>query len=337
MKQLTQIVVILAFSMPVSLRADTLTLTPSADSTVDALDPNTIMNVGNLEAAMTGANNDPATDLTFFYAQFQMPDGTTGQNIQSINSIDLQLTRSASAPALSLTYYVYGVFEGFDAESADTYTWNDGVGFDPANNEVRFPSDDEISYYSDPAESGFVGFIDTASEGPPLRPFGFFPTQSATAVQNLQDLILDDTDGRITFYVKVRPNFGVTTLQTFASMEHPTNAAPTLIIDFVPGSQSVLGDYDGDGDVDAEDLTVWRNGFGQTGPDLPADGDADDDVDGHDFLIWQQNLTGPGGVTAVTTIPEPAGCAIALAALLGVGVLRRNAKIRKVAMYHDAA
>ncbi len=325
MKRFTLALVATLLNMPVISRADTLTLTPTADSTVDALNPNAEISTGNLLSALTGPNGQPATALSMFYVQYQMPAGITGQNVASINSIDLQLTRSAASPALSLTYYVYGVFEGFDSETANTYTWNDGIGFDPSHKEVRFLTVDEISYYSDPAESGFVGFIDTASEGPPLRPFGFSPVQSQTAVQNLQDLVLNDTDGRLTFFVKVRQNFGVTSLQTFASTEHATpatNAPPKLLIDFVARIPSIAGDYNGNGTVDAPDLTVWKNDFGQSS--VVADGDGDGDSDGNDFLIWQRRLGATSLLTVASAVPEPAAAGLICFSMLFLTVTYRR-------------
>ena len=312
--------------------ADMLTLTPVADSTVDALDPDAAIPTGDLEATMVGAVDLPAEQLTFFYAQFQLPDGLTGQDIASINSIDLKLTRSPSSSGLSLTYYMYGVFDSLDTESADTYTWNDGVGFDPTHKDVKFlnPNNEEIFYYSDPAESGFVGFIDTSSSGPPQRQFGFFTTQAAFATQNLHDLILQDTDGLITFYGKVRQNFGVTELQRITSMEDGTRPAPTLVIDFVPGSGAIPGDYNEDGMVNAADYTVWRDTSGSI-TDLRANGDDTGTsmgvIDAADYEFWKANFGASGSATVVgsTAIPEPGSAALVLLAALGcAGFTRRS-------------
>ena len=83
------------------------------------------------------------------------------------------------------------------------------------------------------------------------------------------------------------------------------------------------GDYDGDGDVDGDDLVVWKGEFGQGGPHM-ADGDGDGDADGADFLIWQRELGLPGQGAAVGAIPEPAGLA-----LLVVGLIARPAAVRR--------
>ncbi|MBX3427300.1 MAG: PEP-CTERM sorting domain-containing protein [Pirellulales bacterium] len=83
---------------------------------------------------------------------------------------------------------------------------------------------------------------------------------------------------------------------------------------------TVEGDFDGDRDVDAEDLTVWQEYYGrrnlspgQTGPD------AGKVLDGGDFLGWQRRyITAepPSSFVPVAgPVPEPASWALAGAAL----------------------
>ena len=59
-------------------------------------------------------------------------------------------------------------------------------------------------------------------------------------------------------------------------------------------------DFDGDNDVDGDDLAFWSDAFG-----LNNSGDTDDDgdTDGADLLFWQQEFTGPS--STLTTVPEP--------------------------------
>jgi PEP-CTERM motif len=307
-------------------KADVLTLTPVADSSVDALNPTAVNPTGNLQAAMVGTVDQPATQLTFFYAQYQLPNGLTGKNIASINSVDLKLTRSPSSPALSLTYYMYAVFDGLDTASADTYSWNSGVGFDPTHTLVKFlnPNNEEIFYYSDPAKSGFIGFIDTDSSGPPQRQFDFYPVQAGFATQNLQDLFLQDTDGRITIYGKVRQNYDVTPLQTITSIEDGTRPAPTLVLDYVPRA-AVPGDYNGDGIVDAADYTVGLTG-GATA--AQGDGDGDGNVTQADYDYWKTrfgNTMGAGsGSKGGGTVPEPSSFVLLAIGLASFAVLRKR-------------
>ncbi len=93
--------------------------------------------------------------------------------------------------------------------------------------------------------------------------------------------------------------------------------------EFVQPIVKVMGDADGDGDVDAFDLGVWQAQFGMTGEGLSADFDGDGDVDGFDLGVWQNNL----GTGVEAAVPEPAGLG---AAALGVVTLVRPRADRRV-------
>ncbi len=82
----------------------------------------------------------------------------------------------------------------------------------------------------------------------------------------------------------------------------------------VAGSQSVPGDADGDGDVDAFDLGIWQTQFGSVGPGLAADFDDDGDVDAFDLGLWQANF----GTGLTSHVPEPA--ALVYAAVGGIAI-----------------
>jgi hypothetical protein len=83
------------------------------------------------------------------------------------------------------------------------------------------------------------------------------------------------------------------------------------------------GDFDGDLDVDGDDLIKWQADYGVNGN---SDADGDGDSDGRDFLIWQRNFgTGVAPLNSVTAVPEPGTCLLGLA-LFGalVGCRRRR-------------
>ncbi len=97
------------------------------------------------------------------------------------------------------------------------------------------------------------------------------------------------------------------------------------------------GDFDGDADVDADDLAVWQAGFGMETGALRTNGDADadGDVDGRDFLVWQRNVGWSAlNVSApATSVPEPTGTALALGLAWALGGVRRN--FRRSAAYRS--
>lgn len=74
---------------------------------------------------------------------------------------------------------------------------------------------------------------------------------------------------------------------------------------FVSAAAPSPGDFNSDGDVDDDDLSVWRNGFSTSAGATLATGDADGDadVDGADFLAWQSHFAAAPSET--TAIPEP--------------------------------
>lgn len=65
---------------------------------------------------------------------------------------------------------------------------------------------------------------------------------------------------------------------------------------------SAPGDFDGDVDVDGRDFLIWQRGLSTNGPLSPTD-----------LSDWQANY-GPGGLAAVTAVPEPASFALLVTA-----------------------
>lgn len=87
-------------------------------------------------------------------------------------------------------------------------------------------------------------------------------------------------------------------------------------------------DFDGDGDVDASDLSVWPTHYGKVAgaTHKMGDTDSDGDVDGADFLTIQRQLgigvsfeSGNGDLQRIVEkmrIPEPGTCSLAAIALV---------------------
>jgi hypothetical protein len=79
---------------------------------------------------------------------------------------------------------------------------------------------------------------------------------------------------------------------------------------------STVGDFNGDGNIDAADLTAWQAGFGATGvTHIQGDADGDADVDGADFLTWQRASGATPASTLVANVPEPSTIALLLTTL----------------------
>lgn len=95
---------------------------------------------------------------------------------------------------------------------------------------------------------------------------------------------------------------------------------------FYVALSGIPGDFQLDGDVDAADLMLWKNGYGLAAGATTSNGDADANgsVDGADFLLWQRNLgvTPPVAATQnVSAVPEPramGACVVALSAFVAV-------------------
>ncbi len=83
------------------------------------------------------------------------------------------------------------------------------------------------------------------------------------------------------------------------------------------------GDFDGDGDVDADDLAQWNSDFGTNGN---SDANLDGQSDGFDFLAWQRQLgNGVTTLSALQSVPEPGCFALLLGSTLIIAGMRRRA------------
>ncbi|NOZ38622.1 MAG: hypothetical protein GXP24_00165 [Planctomycetes bacterium] len=83
------------------------------------------------------------------------------------------------------------------------------------------------------------------------------------------------------------------------------------------------GDFNGDGAINGEDLTIWKNGFGRPGANGDANGDGD--VDGADFLILQDNLHMVATLQSDTlAVPEPSSFVLAMTLIALLNASRRR-------------
>ncbi|TWT65426.1 hypothetical protein Pla123a_48940 [Posidoniimonas polymericola] len=109
------------------------------------------------------------------------------------------------------------------------------------------------------------------------------------------------------------------------SIEHVPSGAQTLwdYSGTAAGFAPLPGDFDYDGDVDADDYAKWRENYATMmgniggGPDANADGR----VDMADYTVWRANYSGPN-LLGPAAAPEP--MTLALALLLAPAALVRR-------------
>ena len=140
-------------------------------------------------------------------------------------------------------------------------------------------------------------------------------------------LIQEDDDAGDEFLSKIEGTvptsgdlvFGVTSFDDFDFIgAHGGSGDYTLTITL--SNVAVPGDFDADGDVDADDFSAWQNNYATATGATLADGDADTDgdVDGDDFLTWQANYAPSTSASSQSTVPEPTAFFLALIAI-GIG------------------
>ncbi len=231
-------------------------------------------------------------------------------------------------------------FQAADSEGGENYGWRilEGSGFNPTYDDQPAPANAVPPVYDYGRGTGeFQGFVTTGGyvyrgPDPEVQGLYFFadvgsdniwtidPTDPYGSVDNIKSNIPpnigtannivsfgEDSVGNL-YFVKI----GTTVTNT------TTGAIYKLVTDAV-----VPGDFDGDGEVDGEDLVIWQEGYGTNSDAEATDGDADGDadVDGRDFLVWQRNF----GMRSIDVepltsspviIPEPATIS-----LIGLGLL----------------
>jgi hypothetical protein len=92
------------------------------------------------------------------------------------------------------------------------------------------------------------------------------------------------------------------------------------------------GDYDADGDVDAQDYAAWRTAFGTMTISYGsgADGNYDGIVDAADYLVWRDSIDVVGTSTNHGAAPEPSTimlsvlAAVACPAIYSTGLMQRR-------------
>jgi hypothetical protein len=190
------------------------------------------------------------------------------------------------------------------------FVFRDGTG------EILHVEDNVKGLHNEPILPDGTGFTPTPwAIGVPVD---YVPVSQPTPFDVVFDIDLDLFDGDARRHFQEQLDAGrvfvmVTSLTEVAVMGDPVNvpnfftkeavgvlsgaAAPRLEITF---SDALVGDLDGDGDVDLSDFALFGQCFGgannppagSCAPGVDADLDGDTDVDLTDFAVFAQNFTG---------------------------------------------
>jgi prepilin-type N-terminal cleavage/methylation domain-containing protein/prepilin-type processing-associated H-X9-DG protein len=92
-----------------------------------------------------------------------------------------------------------------------------------------------------------------------------------------------------------------------------------------PVEEGLDGDFNGDGEVDAADYTVWRNNVGAADESsINFNGDGGD-ISGTDYTFWKSHFGNPGaGAVGAPNVPEPASGLGLLIGSAGLALIRRR-------------
>ena len=126
---------------------------------------------------------------------------------------------------------------------------------------------------------------------------------------------------------------------TLDSIQFTGSGDATIYLDSVSYNPNgpllpLVGDFDGNYVVDADDLAIWQAGFGKDN-NLAGinDGDAngDGEVNAADFFAWQRNLgAGSTPLAASAQVPEPSAVLLTVLGLVPISRLRHRTGRRTV-------
>lgn len=223
--------------------------------------------------------------------------------VDSVEQAVLRYYGENDGSADQVIAHVYGILD--DAWSESTINWNNAPNLGAANGSI-----------SDVSQNFIEGIGDSVTVLGHL-----------TGTQTARELMLDVTtfvrehpDQKLSILIAREVRFDgenvdddLTSLK-LASKERGGEYVPQLLLSL--DASALPADFDGDGYVNGDDLTMWRNGFGTltNATRSMGDADGDGDVDGGDYLTWQRSIGSsifPELAPFSAAIPEPSGLAAA--------------------------
>lgn len=194
--------------------------------------------------------------------------------------------------------------------------------------DVQTNLDNTAASYNKPVVIVEAGFASRGAQFEPDYQFEVSEEGQQEYLQAVVDAVRNVPNDRgwgvFWWYAEAQPTLGVSVWENgrYGLFDGNGNALPALD---VFNTLNVPGDYNGDGVVDQQDLSVWKVTYGQSVNSLPADGDDDGDVDGVDFLVWQRHV-GAASATAspIMAIPEPISLSLCIGTGLFIAILLKH-------------
>lgn len=257
-------------------------------------------------------------ELQNAYFDFEAPDGRKmlvinleweprPDTVAWANTI-AALPEYADHTAILLTH---AYIEGKNVRYANSRVPADYSGAELWNGLVRDNENFEMTFNGHFGYDG-AGYLASTATGHTVHQMFFntqFETQGGNGWIRIVEFLEDGETVRVRTY---SPLLGIERTDPQWSFEFKISSLP---------DNSVTGDYNGDGVVDAGDYTLWRDTIGST-TNLAADGDGNGMVNLLDYNLWAANY----GVRQTSTLQTPEPAALALVCL-GMSLLcnsRRN-------------
>ncbi|MGI9427791.1 MAG: DNRLRE domain-containing protein [Bythopirellula sp.] len=231
-------------------------------------------------------------------------------------ALTLNLSKAANinfADALELRRVATDWGEG-DSNAAGSPQGNGGEGAGVAAEPGDATWKHSFSPNTDWANLG-GDFLSTVSATENVSGIGSYTWSAPQLVADVQDML--DSPQTNFGWILFGNEANAATAKQFNSRESLN--PPVLTIDYDLAGL-VDADFDGDSDIDVDDLNDWIAAYSSN---TNGDADGDDDSDGADYLAWQQAYTGPGELQALA-VPEPTSATLALACFALAALNRRG-------------
>jgi hypothetical protein len=276
-------------------------------------------------AAIKGGTDDPGKPIELYgvgYANGYEKLGFGANDSQPPEFEESSPLWPHGVPTLQQTFNVFPLGDDGTGHFGNVFNSPGGEGvfaYDPVKEEYELVEITKPAWNTTPWAVGTVEGLTPGAVIPPLTEFDFDVNLALPGVVEYFQQTL--ATGQLSVFIASLHDLtgfhegGVGDFPAFHSKEslwvtYGMASAPTLAIDYTILADSLPGDFDTDGDVDGDDLAIWKNNYGAT-------------MNGLDFLTWQRNFTGPGTLAAVNAVPEPTSLMVVIFGII-TGLTRRS-------------